>query len=530
MVHTNFTDEELIFGMVLQDGLLFALLFWPDEFSLPPSVEQKMMLTDVSQNQVVCTGRKVAKTLSLERDVLWAIVMRLLNPSRELYEAIFLTPREGQLEPTRDRIFSKANEPFFANLIRTKNRSGGGSGTLESHTGYKWHFRIEGQSSTGENVIGIRARKVIEDEAAYQNRGTYTELLGTGFKETTWKFTGVPNGVRNSPFYDLDTKPQKGWSKHKYPTFVNPLFQDDEAKQKLIQQYGGVHTQGYLTQVLGEWGAEAFSSFPPGSIAIDHDGPKIFKELTKKQILEHADSMNTLLPLPQYPNARYCIGLDYGFSPDPTEIIVGYAQKDDVWHELARITLIQVEMPIQARFLNWLVSVPLANKVVKISTDSIQFQQQMTDGTVYGEKYKPIMHFANVGGTTVITDPDGRPVFDSNGKEVKKRNKQYYTDELKLVFYNTLLKTPYPIHLWLSDDTFLIESFSGMTEHKTEGGYVVYECAKKEEEHAKDALLYLLAAILASGSRNSSENWAELASVMGWVGPEFMKGWVSPWS
>lgn len=530
-ISRQFTDEELAFGIVLLDGYLFALNFWKRELSLPCTVQQRIMLTDIAKRQLWCTGRKIFKTLSLERDILWSLVLNYLQEPGGLREAMFVTPRESHIEPTRDRVFSKINnEPFFRNLVKEKNKSGGGAGIIESYNGFKWHFRIEGSSGTDENMAGIRAVKILGDEMAFGSHVTHQSRLMTAFPDADWKYCGVPNGIRTSPFFDLDTKPENPqiWSRHKYPTFINPVYSDLEQRAKLVEDYGGVNSQGYITQVLGQWGDEAFSSFPPGSIAVDKKAPKMIKELTKKQILDKAENLYDLVMLPSFPDARFCIGLDYGFSPDPTEIFIAYSQGDNIWRQLARIRLVRVEMPIQARFLNWLISGPLGNKVLRVSTDSIQFVQEMTDSEKFGNKYEHIMHFANPGGTTTITDPTGVAILDANGREIKKRNKQYYTDELKIIFYNTLLGTPYPQRLWLADDAFTVEALSGLTEHKTEGGYTVYECSKKEEEHAKDALLYLVAAIL-STSTAQTEDWSRLASVMGWVGPAFAQGWKAPW-
>lgn len=528
------TEEELLFSIALQDGYLFAMLFWPDDFSLPLSVEQKILMLDTSKKQVWSLGRKILKTLSIERDIMWSVVMHFLKNTTTLYESMFVTPREAHMVPVRDRVFAKINqEPFFYGLIKEKNKSGGGSGMIESVNGYKWHFRIEGISGTDENVVGIRAHKVIKDEGAFGNWGVHNSLIMTAYPDADWKITGVPNGVRGTPFYEIDTKPEKfkGWSRHKYSTYINPLYKSPELKQELIDSYGGETTQGYKTQVLGEWGDEAFSSFPTDSIAIDKSkqAPKVIRELIRKQILDNESSLSSLLPFPRFQNVQYCIGLDYGYSPDPTEICIAYSYGDGIWRQLSRIRLTRVEMPLQATFINWLVSVPLENRVVRISTDDIKFVQTMNDRDKFGDKYVNIMHFANVGGSTLITDASGVPILDSTGKEIKKRNKQYYTDELKQIFYHTLLNSPYPVKLWLAEDSFLIDALTGLTETKTEGGYTVYECAKKEEEHAKDALLYLVSAILTTVNTTFSENWNELSSILGWVGPDSAKGWVAPW-
>lgn len=529
-IQYKFSDEELTFGLILQDPFLFALLFWADDLSLPCSTEQKIMLTNISQRQLWCTGRKILKTLSLERDMLWAIVMNFLKPTTSLREAMFFTPRDSHIVPTRDRIFSKINRvPFFNNLIKDKNKSGGGAGIIESVNGYKIHMRIEGVSGEDENMAGIRASAIWGDELSYGNYKNHQSRIMTAYPDATWKYCGVPNGVRDSPFYEMDTDESliKGWSHIKYPTTINPLFASKEAQDRLKQDYGGENTQGYITQVLGQWGEEAFSSFPAGSIAIDGHLPLVIKEFTDKQVHDSVDRLSTLLVLPFDPEAWYSVGLDFGFSPDPTEIIIAASKDKTTFKQIARIRLVRVKLPTQARFIAWLCSVALANRVLKVATDNSLLIQAMTDVDTFGHKYDHIMHFSNPGGTTVLTGMDGSVMPDSQGNEIKKRNKQFLTDELKTVFHTTILNTPYPRRLWLGDDKFLIDAVSGMTERKTAANNTIYETSKPDEEHPKDALLYLLSAIIESTHSNAGENWSELAKVIGWVGPT--KGWKSPW-
>lgn len=532
-IAAKFDEEELLFGMLLQDPYLFALLFWADDLYLPCSIEQKVLLTDSSRRQLWCTGRKILKTLSLERDVLHSIVMNYLGPSGSLREAMFVTPRDSHLVPTRDRIFSKINNvPFFSGMIREKNKSGGGSGVIESINGFKWHFRIEGVSGTDENMAGIRACKILGDELAYGNQVCHQSRLMTAFPDAEWKYCGVPNGVRDSPFFDLDTKPdmRKGWSSHKYPTFINPRYSSPEMLEQLKADYGGEGTQGYITQVLGQWGEEAFSSFPPGSVAVDNSAPLLVKELNEKQAMDLVDGRVRTLFLPFDPDAQYVIGLDFGYSPDPTEIIVSSSKDGKTWRQSARLRLVRVKLPNQTRFLDWLVNVGLNSRVSKISTDNVSLLQSMTDTTTFGIRYTSIMRYANPGGSTVLTDVQGKAMLDDDEREVKRRNKQFLTDSLKEVFHNTILNTGYPRKLWLAPDTFLLESLYGLTERKTPAGMTVYECSKPDEEHPKDALIYMLDAIIdATRSEIAGADWSELAKAIGWVGRS--KGeWTSPWA
>jgi hypothetical protein len=325
------TSNELKFGILMRDLLLFPLYFWKADLTIPHTrkdlpeewrgkqvvtKEQKLMFCDDSQKVLLCTARKIAKTLMIERDV---VQMGILNDRRDggLDEAMFFTPRDSHMAPVRARIFSKMNGvPLFRLFKVRTSRTEGGAGTLEFRGHLKWHLRIEGVSATDVNMAGLRAKYMLGDELAFGNEICHNSRGQTALPGSKWKYCGVPNGVRNTPFYRIDqTSAGRTWSRHKYPSSANPLYRSKEAWETLLEFYGGVNSQGFITQALGEWGTEVFSSFPPGTIAIK-DLPFLYIELTNKEVGNAGEEIRLAkfiqLPDKVSPQAIYQAVIGYG--------------------------------------------------------------------------------------------------------------------------------------------------------------------------------------------------------------------------
>jgi len=199
-------------------------------------------------------------------------------------------------------------------------------------------------------MVGLRAKFVVGDEMAFGNFVCHNSRLQTALPGAVWRYAGVPNGVRATPFYHIDNEPNNGWSKHHYPTYINPLYQSEEAKQQLITDYGGEDTQGYVTQVLGLWGEELVSSFPPGSIAV-HDLPYFIKTVMPFQNESELEEIPLRVSLPTVRCERFALGMDYGFSPDPSEIVGAYTKGENIWKEYFRVHLARVAQPHQVAII-----------------------------------------------------------------------------------------------------------------------------------------------------------------------------------
>ena len=546
------TSKELKFGMLMHDLLLFPLFFWKADLTIPHTrmdlpeewrgkqiitKEQKLMLCDRSEKVLVCTARKIAKTLMIERDI---IQLGVLNNRRDggLDEAMFFTPRDSHLAPVRARIFSKINGVRLFRLFKqSQSKTDGGAGTLHFRGYLKWHFRIEGVSGSDVNMAGLRAKYILGDELAFGNDICHSSRGQTALPEAHWKYCGVPNGVRGTPFYRLDqTSAGRTWSRHKYPSSANPLYRSKEAWATLLEFYGGVNTQGFITQAMGEWGTEVFSSFPPGTIATK-DLPFLYIELTNKEIGNAGEEvrLSKFIQLPEgvSPQSIYqaVVGWDYGFSPDPCVMTVFYRTSAESleWFELMRLRLMRVPRPNQGRIIKFLNKL-LGGRIMGIVTDDSGCLQTMED-----IGYKDLVWWANSAGAVPRLDQFGEPLIDESGKVINIRRKEWANEEFKNAMMYAPLKVPNPYYMWLAkDDESLINELAGTIERRRESGYIEFIAPGKTpgsnspDDHSSDSCRFGAIAILHAVAPKDVDDrtWEAYAAALGWAGDG---SWKAPW-
>jgi hypothetical protein len=522
------SDSELSAGMVLLDPYLFALYWFQDELTLEPSMEQRLMFCDVSEKVLFCTGRKLAKTVCLESTVLQQLI---LNESEGgVDEGLFFTPGDAHLIPFVDRIFSRVSrEPVLDGIIRARK---GENTILESKT-LRYYFRVEGMSGSDRNMVGLRAKYIVGDECAFSNEVCHNSRLSTAMPGCKWKYAGVPNGVRNTPFFNLDqTEEGYTWSRHKYSTFINPIFYDKKAQDELARAYGGKKTQGYINNVLGQWGDEVLSSFPAGTIAFHHL-PYYVKFLSDISRENELEGLPVRLGIPSIRCGKFCVGVDYGFSPDPTQIIVAYSEEGkEEWNCYIRIELRRVALPRQVDILLYVINNLLSGRFAGLQSDDLRLIQSLQS---VDSGRSSFYNWSAPQGTTTVK------VLD-NGveKEVKVRNKEYYVTLLKRFFMSYVVGL-FDTKLAIGDDAGAIFELSGTTEKKTSAGYTVYfgptdplqKRTQVQTDHIRDSLSYLCSAIVASQvSRDDDTSEDELLESLGFVttGSNAIGNWKPPWA
>jgi hypothetical protein len=544
--------EDLVLGLVLLDPLLIIVRYWEGDITMDDgtqdiSIEQRLMFCDESDYVLLCTGRKIAKTLGLERDI---IQIGLTHRQRgTLDEALFFTPAQAHMNPVRDRIYSKIQrEPLFMEMIERNIGSGHammskGEGILQFKTGLKWHFRIEGTSGSDVNMVGLRARYIVGDECAFSNEACHKSRINTALPGCKWKYCGVPNGVRGTPFWRLDqTQEGNHWSRHKYPQFVNPLYGSESAKQTLIRDHGGAHTHSYITQVLGQWGDAVMSSFPPGTISTYNDrryflyewGGEMGKAKTRRtEMLSYVYDH-----LGEARDKRCIVGWDYGVSPDPAAFSVFFEEEIGKWYLRIMVIMRQVTSPHQINFINELADY---FNLAFICTDEAIMVQQLEQY----ERWQPFdevtytgnIQWANLNGRIDLLDSRGVVVLDETGTPVKEYRKKWATDELRSSMVHAIEGLEYPYCTYLpEEDDYLLDELIGTTEKRSTGGYVQYLTAKRTEgsqspdDHRTDSLRYFMLAayaMLGSRARDVRPPFSEYKSVLGWKGAG--REWKAPW-
>jgi len=529
-------DNDLALVLCLEDELLFVLLFWGEELSEEMTVQQKLMTCDRSKKILACTGRKVGKTLlGIEARVIRLGVIHK-GVGAGITEAMLFAPRDAQMTPIIDRVYGRINRtPFLKSFVDDMRR--GEAPRLSFRTGLIWYARIEGVGGTDQNMVGLRARYIVGDELAYGNWVCHNSRIQTALPDADWWYSGVPNGVRNSPFYQLDqTALGENWSRHKYDTFINPIYKDPKAKEELTRAYGGVDTPGYKTQVLGEWGDEMQSSFPPGAIAIGTQ-PYFIRHLPTG-VRNNDESIALLLGMGAVRAPLFCVGWDYGFSPDPSVLVIACQREEWKWECVARIVMRQVALPIQARVVRYIYQRLLVGSLGAICCDSADaIQTLQANDPQRADRFIRTMP----GGMMPIVDELGQPVVEAeeDGKEPKPvtmRVKQYLTEKLRQFMLNANLDLPGQ-QLKIGNDPDLIEELAGTVERRTQAGYAVYYGPPNPDnpgtmnDHSTDGCRYLSDAILHSIVRaDESNDEAALIAAMGWSGKAREGGWTPAWS
>lgn len=540
----NLSWGDVCAGLILTDRVLFRRYFFADNLSLPASLEQKLMWCDVSDRVLFCTGRKIAKTIHIEAFI---IQHGMIRDGEGIEECLCFTPSDVHMVPILDRVWDRIERVGLFRLLVADQRRGENT-ILEWLSGVKWYFRIEGLSGTDRNVVGLRATKVLGDEMAFGQMPVYNSLLQTALPGAQFLLAGVPNGVRLSTLYQLDqTELGKRYSRHKYSTFINPLYNDPAKQAQLTEDYGGTATQGYVTQVLGEWGEEMVSSFPPGSFAMD--APVYFVKKLSALKPHELDQLPVKLAVPSLRCHRYAIGLDYGFSPDPTEIHVAVDREGkDVWELYLRVQLRRVDIDTQCDVVRYIMSHLIKGEFIGFSSDKLDLVHKLQNKDT--DRSARYLWSSPSGSTEVDVEQIQNvviSVYHSLSEQEKKRkiakvpNKIYYHGLLK----QYLLAYAIPLEgrkLRLGRDSETETELVATVERKTALGHVQYFGPPDPNvkhgilDHIRESLIYLADAIN-RGSAFSSESQDErkLIEAMGWAGEAVREDetlpelWKAPW-
>ena len=506
------------------------------------------MFCDYSEKILFCNGRKTAKTVWLESEVIRTGIYKE-------GEGMFFTPSDSHISPVRNRVMNSCNKhPLFRLMHTSFNRQDGiqvwGRGR------WTWHWRIEGNSGTDKNMAGLRGYKIMGDELAFGSRVCHNSRLLVAVPGCQFVYAGVPNAWRNGILYALDqTKLGREWSRHKVPAFCNPMFRGKAKRRQLIEDYGGESTQEYQTQVLGNWGDEVLRSFPPGAIAEKPTLPFWEHSYGQKyigQAIRNPSAGNSIEAIvsriPRVDAEKYAIGIDYGYSPDPTEILVWYEAANGIWNELAHIQLVAVIAPHQARIvheINKFLDYRVASIGVEFVGGGLGLYQELTRKDLidsFGKQfpYEDVVIDANPGGTIEVpvkieeiinkqkTEIGVTNYFMEETPTMTLRRKHWMVEEFRNAMIRANMDLP-GLKMWLAGDESLVESIMNTSEERTAAGYVRYGRLEKNiGDHCFTAGIISAAAVLEAEKKDATDMSEErLLAALGWAGSE--KGWRSPW-
>lgn len=522
------TRNQKLFGVMLHSQSAFMRHFWADEISLRPSTRQKLLWNDVSTRVIGETARKVSKTLMLEgRIVRKSLAYRKRT---RLSERMFAAPGDQQLQPTLLRLGTKIHaNPLFTLLFEmNKNNK-----TITCRTNVVWHTRIDGTSADDRNMVGLRLDEIIFDEAAYTIGVCHHSRQQSALPNCEWLYTGVPNNVRNTPFWKISqTRAGHYWSHARASSYTNPLFWNETERVRLKADYAD-SPHDYITQVLGLWGEQMYSTFPPGSFAVDEtikgrvvnilpqDIPDSF-EATPAELVKLYAKLTLGIPT----NAReFALGMDYGYHQDPTEIGIAYrSDLDRAWRLFVRVHVVGVDPLAQARLIHYIVDLlgreRARRMVIDLMSGGVAVALELTQNQRWGEYYKGFISDFAVSTMVLVADP-----MDGN-RTVKVRKKQWATEQLQLAMLGAKTMANGSEWLWIFKDDEMIQEMMDTRERKGEQGNVIYiprvSHGKRAHDHCTDMLRCLVTAILEI-AKSPDEQYSETVYLeeIGWADNPF---------
>lgn len=322
---------------------------------------------DNSSHQVDQCARSVGKSLSVK---VRGCAFPFLFPGQEM---VITAPELIHLEPITGLIESQFH------MTRTLREMIPRGKSAFTHRPFQANFvngsRIIGRipQRDGKGVKGIHPIWLELDEASdYPHQG-WTELnetLKRGSEGNMWRAHGVTRGVRDD-FYEItQDHPNSHWRVHRFAAMWRPNWTDDE-RQQAIQKYGSREDPDYRRNVLGLHGDKTNPIFVLTQLMknVDNDPlsdynsseyfVRIIKseklELFKKDITDELDfplghlayAGTTEQERLHNPRAIYWVGMDVGFTIDPSEILVFVEYKpkpnaQSVLRLLTRLSLVRM--------------------------------------------------------------------------------------------------------------------------------------------------------------------------------------------
>lgn len=364
------TEEEWLFQLLLATPSIFSEWIRPhiegEGFKLWP--KQIMAANMVAKKKKKLQGRFLGKTIGFSDEFKQACI----TWTKPVGVALFATRQESNLEPVFNRELAGAFQrvPFLRLFLRDGDKGiNRKTWTINLQNGVVIRGRIEGKEGAGFQTIHP---DVIAwwDEVQLLSDEAVAEAYGMLSDETPRLASGVPNGVRSSWAYRIDTDPAYGFQGIKMCRHDDPRY-TEEMDQELIAFYGGKESSGYLNRVEGEWGADSRMTFDLDRITMDlptKDGsavtPPFYRSLelhardivnddgtAKVDVLYTRFSFRGDMPKTN----KVLFHADYGQSASPTSLYITFWDvKENCWRTYHRVLLYGMESKTQAHVVHWL--------------------------------------------------------------------------------------------------------------------------------------------------------------------------------
>lgn len=293
------------------------------------------------------------------------IATTLLYRGGEDGVALVGTRADPNLQPIFEKMIALFERNFFLKFFL---RPGDRSVDRKNHeirlaTNATIKGRIQGKDGQGFNTvhpnIGAWLDEVqLLDDAAI---GEFYGMINAGLP--VWA-SGVPNGVRTSWAYRIDTDNKEGFVGGNMTRLDDPRV-TPEFVEKLKAAYGGETSNMYRQKVLGEWGADARMTFDLDRI--EHDLPLKPGDRPKAppyyhNVMFEAKDFDPDLMAAKFalrddmpPRSKIFIAADHGQTASPTTAYVHfYDTKEHCWRQYMRFLLYGMQAPQQASVFHFI--------------------------------------------------------------------------------------------------------------------------------------------------------------------------------
>lgn len=363
------SEEECYLLAILQDesGLDQAEFTWVDyerdDACWRAWPFQWSWFRSVAPLQIDQCARAVGKSLSIK---LRAFAFSMIHPGQEM---VITAPEKVHLDAITDNI-----ETQLVSTRLTRELLTGGRAAIKHqpfHVNFVNGSRIMGRipHRDGAGVKGMHPIWLELDEAQDYPKPGWTELIETlkrGHAGAVWRAHGVTRGVRDE-FYK-HTQPDSGWTVHRYVAMHRPTWTDQERREK-IEQYGSKDHPDYRRNVRGLHGDATNPLFVLHRLmkCVDQDETSDYNQIeyypvriNDEMLREYDLDIVGVLDFPAShlgaPYLYHWVGMDVGYTADPSEILVfgEYREGDkSKLRLLTRIHLERVNHQEQVRAILW---------------------------------------------------------------------------------------------------------------------------------------------------------------------------------
>jgi len=434
---------------------------------------------DDSKYQVDASGRGIGKSVSA---VLRACAFPFAQQGKEM---LVTAPELNHVKLLTDKIEENLMKyrilrTFLPNEGRNR-RDNGITNSPQFQVNFTNGTKIMSRlpNRDGRGVKGTHPLVIEHDEVQDYPESGFTELTETiriSEPGAMWRIHGVSSGVGDLHYRLTESSdPRMPFKVHKYMAMHRPTWNDEERQAKLAMYGGAEDHPDYVRNIFGRPGSAnspifvlsrlmACTRIHESDWATDYNENvyrhiDINDEARRRKLEFEGMEIEDLVDIPLRhlsPDYRsYWMGMDIGFTTDPTEILVWGSTKvaedgvsRDVDRLLLRVSLTRIAAPIQRRVILHLNDV-YGDRLRRIALDKTGvglpvYQELMADTTVTDK-------IAGYGFAEKVTvDVEDRELLPGEKPEdlfIKKYVVDYGTDALRTAVDDKALELPYDMEL-----------------------------------------------------------------------------------